>query len=144
MIMYEGKDRQRVCKRQTRPGWQREKERRSGECLFWMGCRIVSTLVASPPGWVQLRRQSLSGPPPAPPTPPPPTTTVTCHWTTAARTHAHTAQPFSLTEPLAHWAQLVPEPTLGLHIWCQRSVRGRPSVWIEGEIVGRKGTVKGV
>lgn len=60
--------------------------------------------------------------------------TVTCHWTTVNNTHTQTqtAEPFSLTEPLAHSAQLVPESTLELHIWCQCSVRGRPSGWKEG------------
>ena len=52
-------------------------------------------------------------------------------------THKHRAQPFSLTEPLAHSAQLVPDSTLELHIWCQSSVRGRPSVgWREQRGIG--------
>lgn len=52
-------------------------------------------------------------------------------WATLKHTQTHEAQPFSLTEPLAHWAQLVSESTPELHIWCQCSVRGRPSGLVE-------------
>lgn len=126
--------------RETNPTWltERETERRvfildGLSYSFNLGGSAVGASPTAAPVTLRPPSSSSSSSIPSPrPLLHPPQLSHATEPQPYARTHAHTAQPFSLTEPLAYWAQLVPEPTLGLHIWCQRSVRGRPSVWMEG------------
>ena len=150
MIMYEGKFWGGGCERQLYGGNNRlphsEIQCREGEresvCVYsgwvavwfqpwWVCCWALH-------GWVELQCNSLR----LSKKPSPTERSPNCHMPlnhgkqhTHIHTHTHkcTAEPFSLTEPLAHSAQLVPESTLELHIWCQCSVRGRPSAWMETE-----------